>query len=221
MIYLLEDDNSIRELVGYTLNAQGLETEGFDRPSAFDRAMKEHPAELVILDIMLPEESGLDVLRRLRETYGQDVAVLMLTAKATEYDRVIGLDLGADDYLVKPFGMMELVARVNALLRRMKKEEPEGIVSFREVTVDPVRRLVTVDDEEVTLTYKEFELLYRMMSHPEAVYSREQLLKQIWGYDYVGETRTVDVHIRTLRQKLGEAARYIQTVHGVGYKLGE
>ena len=220
MIYLVEDDNSIRELVLYTLNSSGLEAEGFDRPSAFWTAMERHTPELVILDIMLPEEDGLTILKRLREA-GQSLPVMMLTAKSTEYDKVVGLDSGADDYLAKPFGMMELMARVKALLRRSARQEPvSGQYELGRLVLNVAQHTVKVDGEAVTLTLKEFELLQLLLEHKGMVFSRDQLLNRVWGYAFDGENRTVDVHIRTLRQKLGHCGDYIETVRGVGYKIG-
>ena len=220
MIYLVEDDNSIRELVLYTLNSSGLEAEGFERPSAFWSALERQAPDLVILDIMLPEEDGLTILRRLRET-DKRLPVMMLTAKSTEYDKVVGLDSGADDYLAKPFGMMELMARVKALLRRsVRREEPTGQYELGRLILNAAQHTVKVDGEAVTLTLKEFELLQLLLEHKGMVFSRDQLLNRVWGYAFDGENRTVDVHIRTLRQKLGPCGDYIQTVRGVGYKIG-
>ena len=220
MIYLVEDDNSIRELVLYTLSSSGLEAEGFDRPSSFWSAMGRRRPELVILDIMLPEEDGLAILKRLRET-DRELPVMMLTAKSTEYDKVVGLDGGADDYVAKPFGMMELMARVRALLRRSAhREERAGQLELGRLTLSPAQHTVKVDGERVTLTLKEFELLQLLLEHKGMVFSRDQLLNRVWGYAFDGENRTVDVHIRTLRQKLGPCGDYIETVRGVGYKIG-
>ena len=220
MIYLVEDDNSIRELVLYTLNSSGLEAEGFDRPSAFWPALERQRPDLLILDIMLPEEDGLTILKRLRET-DRDLPVMMLTAKSTEYDKVVGLDSGADDYLAKPFGMMELMARVKALLRRSaRREETAGQYELGRLALNVGQHTVKVDGESVTLTLKEFELLQLLLEHKGMVFSRDQLLNRVWGYAFDGENRTVDVHIRTLRQKLGPCGDYIETVRGVGYKIG-
>lgn len=220
MIYLVEDDNSIRELVLYTLNSSGLEAEGFDRPSAFWAALELRSPDLVILDIMLPEEDGLTILKRLRES-DENLPVMMLTAKSTEYDKVVGLDSGADDYLAKPFGMMELMARVKALLRRsVRQEEQAGQYSLGRLTLNIAEHTVKVDGENITLTLKEFELLQLLLEHKGMVFSRDQLLNRVWGYAFDGENRTVDVHIRTLRQKLGPCGDYIETVRGVGYKIG-
>ena len=222
MIYLLEDDSSIRELVAYTLTNTLMPTAGFERPSELRAALEREVPALVILDIMLPEEDGISVLRSLRESpRTEKLPVMMLTAKSTEYDKVIGLDCGADDYLTKPFGMMELVARVRALLRRTEPAEKHGAaLCCGALTLDAAKHLVTVDGAAVELTRKEFDLLQLLMSHPRQVFTRDRLLTQIWGYEFDGESRTVDVHIRTLRQKLGTAGRCIETVRGVGYRIG-
>ena len=223
MIYLVEDDDSIRELVLYTLHTTGFEAEGFRNAADFWQALEKELPQLVLLDIMLPDEDGLHILKRLRagaET--ADLPVMMLTAKSSEYDRVVGLDSGADDYLPKPFGMMELVSRVRALLRRAAKPAAEDkLFTAGSLAVDVKRRAVTVDGEPVILTYKEFELLCYLLENRGVVLSRDQILTKIWDYNYRGETRTVDVHIRTLRQKLGDAGALIETVRGVGYRLAQ
>lgn len=223
MIYLVEDDDSIRELVLYTLHTTGFEAEGFRNAADFWQALEKELPQLVLLDIMLPDEDGLHILKRLRagaET--ADLPVMMLTAKSSEYDRVVGLDSGADDYMPKPFGMMELVSRVRALLRRAAKPAAEGkLFTAGSLAVDVKRRAVTVDGEPVILTYKEFELLCYLLENRGVVLSRDQILTKIWDYNYSGETRTVDVHIRTLRQKLGDAGALIETVRGVGYRLAQ
>ena len=223
MIYLVEDDDSIRELVLYTLHTTGFEAEGFRNAADFWQALEKELPQLVLLDIMLPGEDGLHILKRLRagaET--ADLPVMMLTAKSSEYDRVVGLDSGADDYMPKPFGMMELVSRVRALLRRAAKPAAEDkLFTAGSLAVDVKRRAVTVDGEPVILTYKEFELLCYLLENRGVVLSRDQILTKIWDYNYSGETRTVDVHIRTLRQKLGDAGALIETVRGVGYRLAQ
>lgn len=223
MIYLVEDDDSIRELVLYTLHTTGFEAEGFRNAADFWQALEKELPQLVLLDIMLPDEDGLHILKRLRagaET--ADLPVMMLTAKSSEYDRVVGLDSGADDYMPKPFGMMELVSRVRALLRRAAKPAAEDkLFTAGSLAVDVKRRAVTVDGEPVILTYKEFELLCYLLENRGVVLSRDQILTKIWDYNYSGETRTVDVHIRTLRQKLGDASALIETVRGVGYRLAQ
>ena len=221
MIYLVEDDENIRELVTYTLNSQGLEAEGFSRPSQFWKAMEGTTPSLVLLDIMLPEEDGLSILKKLRSSQETGkLPVIMLTAKGSEYDTVMGLDSGADDYIPKPFRMMELISRVRALLRRTEGQEKPQEYILGELTVSPSRHVVRVDGKEVTLTLKEFELLCLLLSKQETVFSRSQLLDRIWGYEFDGESRTIDVHVRTLRQKLGSAGKYIKTVRGIGYKIG-
>ena len=218
MIYLLEDDDSIRDFVLYTLQSQGMEAKGFPRPSAFWEAMAERIPSLVLLDIMLPEEDGISVLKALRSSARTcRLPVIMLTAKGTEYDKVLGLDAGADDYLAKPFGMMELLSRIRALLRRTQQETDTyrcGVLA-----VDQARHTVTVNGQEVALTQKEFEVLCLLLKNKGQVLSRERLIEDVWGYAFTGESRTVDVHVRTLRQKLGEAGAYIETVRGYGYKI--
>lgn len=221
MIYLLEDDDSIRELVTYTLNSQRMEARGFSRPSEFWDAMEEEIPSLLLLDIMLPEEDGLHILKKIRShSETKALPIIMLTAKGSEYDTVLGLDSGADDYVPKPFRMMELLSRIRALLRRTEKQEED--VSYREgvLYVCPSHHIVKVNDQEVVLTLKEFELLCLLISEKGRVFTRAQLLDKIWGYEFDGESRTVDVHIRTLRQKLKEAGDYIETVRGIGYKIG-
>ena len=223
MIYLLEDDDSIRKLVVYTLESQGYKAEGFARPSAFWRALDVNTPELILLDIMLPEEDGLSILRRLRDSGStKNVPVIMLTAKNTEYDRVIGLDNGADDFISKPFGMMELVARVRAVLRRIQPVvDTAADFAIGELYVCPAKHIVTVAGEDVSLTHKEFELLCLLLDNRGRVLTREVIMDKIWDSDFDRENRTVDVHVRTLRSKLGDAGSCIETVRGVGYKIGE
>ena len=232
MIYLVEDDDSIRELVIYTLRSTGMEAKGFGLPSAFWRAMAEETPELVLLDIMLPEEDGLEILKKLRSRQAtKTLPVIMLTAKGTEYDQVVGLDNGADqikgfemqidDYIPKPFGMMALVARIKAVLRRTEKPVEEKVLRLGELSVNPTRHVVQVSGETVNLTLKEFELLCLLLDNPGVVFTRDQLLNQIWGYSFDGESRTVDVHVRHLRQKLGDCGNYIETVRGIGYRSGD
>ena len=220
MIYIVEDDSSIRELVAYTLGSQGMEAEGFECPSAFFKALETRVPDLVLLDIMLPETDGLSVLKKLKGTPAYSrLPVIMLTAKGSEYDTVLGLDSGADDYIPKPFGMMELLARIRAVLRRTGEKKGE-VHEYGGIQVYPDSRRVTVNGSEVSLTSKEFELLTALISQPEKVCTRSQLLSTVWGYISDGESRTVDVHIKTLRQKLGEAGQLIETVRGMGYKIG-
>jgi two-component system alkaline phosphatase synthesis response regulator PhoP len=218
MIYLLEDDDSIRKLVVYALKSQGYNAEGFERPSLFWRALEEEMPELVLLDIMLPEEDGLTVLRRLRGSreYAH-LPVILLTAKSSEYDKVEGLDAGADDYVVKPFGMMELVARVRSVLRRSRREPTNYRIGV--LTLSPEEHLVTVEETPVALTNKEFALLRLLTENQGKVLGRSFLMDRVWGLGNEPENRTLDVHIRTLRAKLGTAGEYIETVRGVGYRL--
>ena len=221
MIYLLEDDDSIRKLVVYTLESQGFRAAGFSVPSAFWRAMETEQPELLLLDIMLPEEDGLSILQRLRAAGAtRRLPVIMLTAKNTEYDRVVGLDAGADDFISKPFGMMELVARVRAVLRRT--ESAAHFVEYRvgELYVCPEKHIVKAGGQDVLLTYKEFEILTLLLENRGMVMTRTALMDQVWGCELERENRTLDVHIRTLRSKLGEAGNCIETVRGVGYKIG-
>lgn len=220
MVYLVEDDESIRELVVYTLKSQGMEAKGFELPSLFWKELEKEVPSLILLDVMLPEEDGISILKKLRsrpET--RKLPVIMLTAKSSEYDTVIGLDSGADDYIPKPFRMMELISRIRARLRR---SEDQGAEEYRleNLYVCPSRHVVAVDQEPVSLTLKEYEMLCLLLKNSGMVLSRTQLLNQIWGYEFDGESRTVDVHIRTLRQKLGTAGDLIETVRGVGYKIG-
>ena len=222
MIYLVEDDAGIRELVLYALNNSGFSAQGVETPSAFWQGLAKQKPRMILLDIMLPEEDGLQILRKLRaDPATRRTPVIMLTAKGSEYDKVLGLEAGADDYIPKPFGMMELIARVKALLRRTDdREEPVDRYTAGPLEVCPDRHSVTVDGQPVTLTLKEFELLVTLLKNRGMVLTRDQLLNQIWGYSFDGENRTVDVHIRTLRQKLGAAGDLIETVRGVGYKIG-
>ncbi len=224
MIYCLEDDASIREMIVYTLQSYGMEARGFDIPSAFWKALEEEAPQLLLLDIMLPEEDGLSILTRLRANKATvQLPVLLLTAKGSEYDKVVGLDSGADDYLAKPFGIMELLARIRALLRRAEKSEEakEKEYTAGALYVDTARHIVLDGNREVTLTNKEYNLLLLLLEHPGIVFTRDQLLNRIWGYSFDGESRTVDVHIRTLRTKLGESGELIETVRGIGYKLSQ
>lgn len=222
MIYLLEDDTSIQNFVLYTLQNTGFEAEGFEHPKDFWKRMEEAVPDLLLLDIMLPEEDGLSILRKLRSSSKtKDLPIIMLTAKGTEFDKVLGLDSGADDYVAKPFSMMELMSRIKALLRRSHaSNDKTDCYSIESLYVNISKHIVKVGGEEITtLTYKEFELLVLLLQNQETVLSRDRILQTIWGYDFDGESRTVDVHIRTLRQKLGEAGHLIETVRGFGYKL--
>lgn len=221
MIFFVEDDNSIRELVLYTLNNSGLEADGFSKPSEFWQAMAHTMPNLILLDIMLPEEDGLSILRKLRaSSVTRKLPIMMLTAKETEYDAVVGLDSGADDYVQKPFRMMELLSRVKALLRRTEELEkkPEEF-HVAELYVCPTKHLVQVGGDGVVLTLKEFEMLCLLLENMDIVLTRDQLLTRVWGGGMARESRTVDVHVRTLRQKLGSAGRLVETVRGIGYKI--
>lgn len=225
MIYCVEDDVSIRELMLYALRASGFEAQGFsDGPAMFDALTQAKP-RLILLDIMLPGMDGIAILQKLRsEPATASVPVIMASAKGTEYDKVSALDLGADDYLAKPFGMMEMVSRIRAVLRRIPgspSPSAEPALKLGALEMDPASHTVRTDGIRVELTLKEFELLRLFLEHPGRVYSRDQLLERIWSTDYMGETRTVDVHIGTLRMKLGACGEYIRTVRGVGYRLEE
>lgn len=221
MIFCVEDDDNIRELVIYTLETTGLEARGFADGTAFMEALAFDTPELVWLDIMLPGEDGLEILKKLKNSSKtKDIPVIMVTAKGSEYDKVVGLDSGADDYVTKPFGMMELISRIKAVLRRSGKQQDKTKLSVGGISLDTKKHEVKVDGEQVVLTLKEFELLEKLMRNQGIVLTRDQLLTEIWGYDFDGETRTVDVHIRTLRQKLGEQGSLVKTVRGVGYRIG-
>ena len=220
MIYCLEDDSSIRDLMIYTLTIAGFETVGFAESTDFWEAVHNRVPQLVLLDIMLPKEDGLTVLKKLRsDARTKDIPVIMATARGSEYDRVIGLDMGADDYLSKPFGMMEMVSRIKAVLRRASNVTQNSILEYGPIRMDPPRRTVSVNGEKIILTLKEYELLHVFLEHPGIVFTRDQLLSHVWDISYAGETRTVDVHIGTLRTKLKEAGELICTVRGVGYRL--
>ncbi|MDO5112523.1 MAG: response regulator transcription factor [Clostridia bacterium] len=221
MIYYVEDDDNIRELVVYTLNQTGLDAMGFADAGSFYAACEQALPKLVLLDVMLPNEDGLSILTRLRAAEKtRALPVMMVTAKGAEYDKVLGLDKGADDYITKPFGMAELVARVKALLRRAAPKENAALLSSNGLTLDKTAYTVTVESAPVALTRKEFELLAYLMENRGAVISREKLLEAIWDYAYEGGTRTVDVHVQTLRSKLGSCGTLIETVRGIGYRFG-
>lgn len=220
MIFCVEDDQAIRDLMIYTLNSAGFEAKGFEDGSSLFEAIKSDTPELVMLDIMLPGEDGLSILKRMRNsTLTENIPVIMTTAKGTEFDKVVGLDLGADDYLAKPFGMMEMISRVKAVLRRTKPKESPQILKAGKLVLNTVEHTVLSEGERVQLTLKEYELLKKFMENQGKVFSRDQLLQSIWGTDFIGETRTVDVHIGTLRTKLGLCGDYIETVRGVGYRM--
>lgn len=219
MIWCVEDDTNIREIEIYTLHSTGLEAEGFPDGKSFWEALTEGKPDLVILDIMLPGESGVEILKKLKNRGDTaDIPVIMATAKGMEFDKVQSLDIGADDYLVKPFGMMEMVSRVRAVLRRCTHQSSKHSLKVDRLTMDLDQRMVFIDDNQIELTYKEYELLRYFLSHPGMVYTREQLYAEVWGDTFLVESRTVDMHIRTLRQKLCDLGEKIQTVRNVGYR---
>lgn len=218
MIYVVEDDMAIRNLVTYTLTEKGYEVKSFEDGHSIVEEIKENPCELLLLDLMLPGKDGISILNEVREF--SDVPVIILTAKTDEFDRVLGLESGADDYITKPFSILELLSRVKAILRRVKKEDTDHL-NFKNLTINTKKRTVKVDGKLVELTYKEFEMLNLFMNNIGNVITREDFLLKIWGYDYQGETRTVDVHIASLRSKLNSAGKYITTVRNLGYKFGE
>lgn len=220
MIFCVEDDQAIRDLMKYALNSAGFDAAGFEDGKGLFSALEENMPELIMLDIMLPEEDGISILKKLRSnTATADIPVIMATAKGTEYDKVIGLDLGADDYLAKPFGMMEMVSRVKAVLRRTASKDTTQLLRVGELELNMSNHTVFADGERIELTLKEYELLRIFMENLGRAFTRDQLLKDVWESDYVGETRTVDVHIGTLRTKLGDCGEYIKTVRGVGYRM--
>ncbi len=220
MIYIVEDDESIRNMMVYTLSVSGFEAIGCENSEELNAGMAQGKPDLIILDIMLPGEDGISILKRLRQgAETKDIPIIMASAKGTEYDKVTGLDLGADDYLAKPFGMMEMVSRVKAVLRRSGNGSGGKRIVFHELTMDENEHTVEVDSRRVELTLKEFQLLQVFMENPGKVFTRDDLLSTVWETDYVGETRTVDVHIGTLRSKLGDCGGYIKTVRGMGYRL--
>lgn len=218
MIYVVEDDMAIRNLVTYAFTEKGYEVKSFEDGHSIVEEIKENPCELLLLDLMLPGKDGVSILNEVREF--SDVPVIILTAKTDEFDRVLGLESGADDYITKPFSILELLSRVKAILRRVKKEDTDHL-NFKNLTINTKKRTVKVDEKLVELTYKEFEMLNLFMNNIGNVITREDFLLKIWGYDYQGETRTVDVHIASLRSKLNSAGKYITTVRNLGYKFGE
>ena len=220
MIWCVEDDSSIRDIEVYALQSTGFEAMGFEDGDSFWDALQTRQPELVVLDVMLPGKDGVMLLKRMKESDKlRDIPVIMATARGMEYDKIQSLDLGADDYLVKPFGVMEMVSRVKAVLRRCRQKESEGLLKLNGLVLNPHEHTVAIDGERVTLTYKEYELLYLFLSQPGIAFTREQLLSNVWNAEYLGETRTVDMHIRTLRQKLGSYGHLIETVRNVGYRL--
>ena len=222
MIFCVEDDISSRELMIYTLKSAGFDAKGFPESTDFWKALETETPELIMLDIMLPGEDGIEILKKLRKkTKTADIPVIMATAKGTEFDKVTGLDTGADDYLVKPFGMMEMISHIKAVLRRTAPKTSKNVLSTGKLSLNLDEHAVFADGEKVVLTFKEFELLKIFIENPGRVFSRDALLEKVWGTDYYGETRTVDVHIGTLRTKLGECGEYIETIRGVGYRMEE
>lgn len=222
MIFCVEDDRAIRDLMMYTLNSAGFETCGMEDGTALFSALKQRRPELIMLDIMLPGEDGITILQKLRQNpVTSDIPIIMATAKGTEYDKVIGLDLGADDYLAKPFGMMEMVSRVKAVLRRVAARDSSQILRMGNLEMNKNHHIVLVCGKRIELTLKEYEMLRLFMENPGRVFTRDQIFDSIWGSDYAGESRTVDVHIGTLRAKLSECGAYIETVRGVGYRMEE
>lgn len=221
MIFCVDDDNTIRDIEVYTLEQTGFQAKGFADGEELFQALQSERPDLIVLDIMLPGKDGVEILKEIRENpETKKIPVIMATAKGTEMDKIQGLDQGADDYLVKPFGVMEMVSRIKAVLRRCEPEKKEGILEVGPVCLNEEERLVTVGGKKVSLTFKEFNILKTFMKHPGMVFSRDKLLSIVWGVDYLGESRTVDMHITTLRKKLGEAGSLIETVIGVGYRMG-
>ncbi len=219
-IFVVEDDENIRELVLYALNGSGFEAVGFENGTELFEELSKNMPSLVLLDIMLPLEDGLSILKKLRSnSQYRDLPVIMLTAKGSEYDKVKGLDMGADDYITKPFGVMELISRVNAVLRRSGMSKSSNKLTYANISIDNERHTVTVGGSNVTLTFKEYELLYFLLINSEIVLSRDKIMEVVWGFDFECESRTVDMHIKTLRQKLGTAGECIKTIRGVGYCL--
>ena len=224
MIYMLEDDGGIRDFVLYALNNSGLDAVGFELPSEFFAALSDNIPDLLLLDVMLPEEDGISILKKLRSAPETErLPIILLTAKGTEFDKVLGLDSGADDYISKPFGTMELISRIKALLRRSApiSQPSSDTISTGGLTIKQDMHEVTADGKKVVLTLKEYDLLCLLMKNKGKVFTRDELLNRIWGYDFSGESRTVDVHIRTLRSKLGICGELIETIRGVGYNIGE
>ena len=220
MIWCVEDDASIRDIEVYALTSTGFDAIGFEDGYAFWNALQKDTPDLVILDVMLPGKDGVTLLKMLKSSEEfQNIPVIMATAKGSEYDKIQSLDLGADDYLVKPFGIMEMVSRVKAVLRRCKQTKPIKLFKINGLVLNPDEHTVAIDGERVSLTYKEYELLHLFLSQPGTAFTREQLLASVWNAEYLGETRTVDMHIRTLRQKLGNYGHIIETVRNVGYRL--
>lgn len=219
MIYCVEDDEGIRELITYAVKSAGFQVEGFENAVSFEERLKTAVPSMVLLDIMLPDKDGIDVLRKIRaDERTKKLPVIMITAKGTESDKVKGFDNGADDYVTKPFGVMELISRIKAVLRR-SSEDTDDVIDYKGIMLDNQKRSVSVDGNEITVTYKEFELLRYLLMHRGTVVTREILLDKIWGYHFEGESRTLDVHVGSLRHKLGEKGKCIETIRNVGYKI--
>ncbi len=220
MIWCVEDDSSIRDIELYALKSAGFETKGFEDGTSCMEALREEKPDLILLDVMLPGPDGITILTKLKESVEyHDIPIILATAKGQEYDRIMGLDLGADDYIVKPFSVMEMVSRVKAVLRRTGHNNDDKLLKLGALTVDLEQRTVTADGKRIVLTYKEFELLCMFLKHPGTVFTRQNLFSAVWETDYMGDSRTLDSHIRTLRQKLGSYGAYIETVRNVGYRL--
>ncbi|NLD17094.1 MAG: response regulator transcription factor [Tissierellia bacterium] len=222
MIYCVEDDKNIQDLIVYTLEANKYEAMGFDSGSEMLKNLPNKEVKLILLDIMLPEEDGISIMKKIRgnpET--ADIPIILLTAKSSEVDKIVGLDEGADDYITKPFSVLELVSRIKALLRRTTRQSEDQVYKFKGISVDITKREVHLGDEKINLTFKEFELLLYLLKNKEIVLTRENIINEVWGFDFEGESRTVDVHIATLRQKLKDWSKYIHTIRNLGYKIGE
>lgn len=220
MVWCIEDDASIRDIEIYTLLSTGFEAKGFENGKEAFEALKDEQPDLILLDVMMPEMDGIEFLKKVKSSsVFCDIPIIMATAKGSEYDKVKSLDMGADDYLVKPFGMMEMVSRIKAVLRRCKPKQKDNLLEMGDLVLNQEERTLLINEEKVALTYKEFELLQLFLSHPGKVYTRDVLYNEIWGSDYIGESRTVDMHIRTLRQKLGNYGEMIETVRNVGYRM--
>jgi len=222
-VFIVEDDEDIRGIVSYALESSGFQVEVFEEGNTLFKQLKKDMPDIILLDIMLPEEDGISILKKIRSSEKlKSIPVIMLTAKGSEFDKVKGLNSGADDYITKPFGVMELISRINAVLRRYEKSSSSSKkLSYKNIMLDNEKHLVLVDEEHITLTYKEYELLYYLMVNMGIVLSRDKILDAVWGYNFTGETRTVDMHFKTLRRKLGGAGQHIKTIRSVGYRLGE
>lgn len=220
LIYIVEDDKNIQEIESYALKNSGYFVEEFEKARAFESRLMERVPDMVLLDVMLPDKDGIEVLKKIRRNPDtKRLPVIMVTAKSTEIDKVKGLDSGADDYITKPFGIMELISRVKAILRRVSQAEEEKFMTLKDIFLDGEKRMVYISDKPCELTYKEFELLKLFMQNAGIVMTRENIMERVWGMDFEGESRTLDMHIKTLRQKMGDAGKYIKTVRNVGYRI--